>query len=461
MKTSRKPKPQFVATTNACKACNPLGACIAYKGIEGGVPFLHGSQGCATYMRRYLISHYNEPVDIASSALGEKHAVYGGKENLKLGLKNVMAKYKPKVIGIATTCLTETIGDDVKMFVHEYCEENNLKEDMFLISSTPSYNGSHIDGFHRAVKATVERLSEGGEKEKRINIFPNLLSPADIRHLKDIIEDFGIDYTILPDISETLDGASLAEYTKIPEGGTPIDDIKKTGKSKATVEFGSTLGLKSDKGIQFETAGEMLQKKFDVSLYKTGIPIGIRETDVFFNILQKVTGNETPAKYQKERGRLIDSYVDCHKYLSLKKAVIYGEEDLVVALTSFLSEIGVVPVICASGGRSGGFSRAIENVTSDILKTKPIVMDGVDFYDIKKEVEEIKPDLIIGNSKGFHLAKEIKIPLIRVGFPIHDRMGGQRMLHVGYKGTQNLLDIITNEIIRIKQEGSDVGYSYM
>jgi len=53
------------------------------RGIEDAVPMLHGSQGCATYMRRYIISHFREPMDIASSALGEKHAVYGGGANLK------------------------------------------------------------------------------------------------------------------------------------------------------------------------------------------------------------------------------------------------------------------------------------------------------------------------------------------------------------------------------------------
>ncbi len=84
------------------------------------VPFLHGSQGCATYMRRYIISHFREPMDIASSSLGEKHAVYGGGPNLKLGIKNVMTKYRAKLIGIATTCLTETIGDDVQMIVTEF-----------------------------------------------------------------------------------------------------------------------------------------------------------------------------------------------------------------------------------------------------------------------------------------------------------------------------------------------------
>ena len=65
----------YVSTTNACKMCTPMGAALVFKGIENAVPFLHGSQGCATYMRRYIISHYREPVDIASSALGEKSAV--------------------------------------------------------------------------------------------------------------------------------------------------------------------------------------------------------------------------------------------------------------------------------------------------------------------------------------------------------------------------------------------------
>jgi hypothetical protein len=113
----------YVSTTNACKLCRPLGACLAFRGIEGAVPLLHGSQGCATYMRRYIISHFREPMDIASSSLGEKHAVYGGGPNLKQAIKNVMTKFGAKVIGIATTCLTETIGDDVPGIVKESLKE--------------------------------------------------------------------------------------------------------------------------------------------------------------------------------------------------------------------------------------------------------------------------------------------------------------------------------------------------
>jgi len=55
----------------------------------------------------------------------------------------------------------------------------------------------------------------------------------------------------------------------------------------------------------------------------------------------------------------------------------------------------------------------------------------------------------------------MKKPLIRVGFPIHDRLGGARIIHVGYRGAQQLFDIISNTIIATRQDTSPVGYTYM
>jgi nitrogenase molybdenum-iron protein alpha/beta subunit len=69
----------FTAARNTCKLCPPLGASLAFRGIEKAIPLLHGSQGCATYIRRYLISHFKEPVDIASSSFGEMATVLAEK----------------------------------------------------------------------------------------------------------------------------------------------------------------------------------------------------------------------------------------------------------------------------------------------------------------------------------------------------------------------------------------------
>jgi nitrogenase molybdenum-iron protein NifN len=397
-------------------------------------------------------------MDIASSALGEKHAVYGGASNLKQGLRNVMTKYGARLIGVATTCLTETIGDDAPMILKEFkreMQESGVKELPELVPvSTPSYSGTHMEGFHAATRAIVEHLSEIDTGARMLNLLPGFLSPEDLRHLKEIINDFRYPSVMLPDFSMTLDGPALEDYEKIPRGGTPIEEIRRMGGATATIEFGTTVE-------ELQSAGNFLNARFGVPLRRVGIPIGLRETDIFFSALEELSGSECPEKYALERGRLIDSYVDAHKYLFGKRAVIYGEEDLVVGLSSFLAEIGVIPVICASGGRSGRFRDAVEKVTGAILATAPLVKDGLDFQQIEELAEDASPDFMIGHSKGYALARKLGIPLIRVGFPIHDRFGGHRVLHVGYRGAQMLLDRIVNALIEKNQEGSAVGYGYM
>ena len=452
----RPKRPNYLSTTNACKLCKPLGACLAFKGIEGAVPYLHGSQGCATYMRRYIISHYNEPIDIASSSLSEKHAVYGGGPNLKLGLTNVAAKYRPSLIGIATTCLTETIGDDVAMYLRQYAEDTRGSVGLpdFVHVATPSYSGTHMEGFHTAIRETVRAMAEGGPRTETVNLLPGFVSSSDYRLLATIMADFGLDCTLLPDLSETMDGPALLEYEKIQRGGTPLARIRAMGRSRATIEFGPTLGAAV-------TGGDVLSEQFDIPCHRIGLPVGIRETDRFFDLLEQLSGRPTPDSYAKERGRLVDAYVDGHKYVFGKKAVVYGEEDLVVGLCSFLVEIGIQPVLCASGGTSGRLEEAIAAVTADTLTESPQVFEGMDFFEISEMARQLNVDLVVGNSKGFPLAKELHIPLIRVGFPIHDRIGGQRILHLGYAGAQQLFDTVANAMIEKKQNDSPVGYFYM
>lgn len=446
--------PSYTATTNACKLCKPLGASLAFRGIESCVPFLHGSQGCATYMRRYIISHFNEPIDIASSSLGEKQAIYGGGANLKLGLKNVTTKYAPKVIGVATTCLTETIGDNVPMILAEYHKEFGTADSPLVVHvSTPSFSGTHMEGFNAAVKAVVEQLATEAEPNETINLLSGFISTADIRYLRDVCDDFAIDATILPDYSDTLDGQALNDYPLIPEGGTPLKAIAQMGGAKATIELGATLPA--------ETGGKVLERKFGTRLLRTGLPIGIRATDALFALLAELSGHRIPARHTAARGRLIDSMVDGHKYIFGKRAVVYGEEDLVVGITSFLAEIGIHTVLCASGGKSGKLASAVAAALEGMDCELPVVKEDVDFFDIETMAKELRVDLVIGHSKGYTFARKENLPLIRVGFPIHDRVGGQRILHLGYHGAQALFDLITNTVIDKKQSDSPVGYSYM
>lgn len=225
------------------------------------------------------------------------------------------------------------------------------------------------------------------------------------------------------------------------------------GRARATLEFGRTLSGQL-------TAASVLFERHNVQRHTLGLPIGVTESDSFFRMLEKLSKHPIPKKHWAERGRLIDAYVDGHKYVFDKKAVIYGEEDLVIGIASFLVEIGIVPVLCASGGESGRFSEALRKAIPE-LPSETVIRGGVDFMEIAEEASSLSPDLMIGNSKGYSIARRLKIPLIRIGFPIHDRIGGQRMLHLGYRGAQNLFDRIVNALLEKKQDLSPVGYSYL
>ena len=461
-----KEQKEYIATRNACKLCTPLGACLAYKGIKGCVPLIHGSQGCATYIRRYMISHFREPVDIASSNFSEESTIFGGKQNCHAALSNIIKQYEPEVVAITTTCLSETIGDDVSAFINEFSSESALIHlPRFVHASTPSYQGTHADGFFEAVLAAVKGLAEKTQPKNHINLFPGMFSPADLRYLKSVTDAYHLETVMLPDYSETLDGSSWSEYKRIPDGGTSIEEIRKTADAMVSIEFGTVFNKAGQsnlkKGTQGKnTASTYLEQTFGVPSLQMGWPMGVEACDRFFHTLTKLTGIERPTFYERERGRLIDAYADGHKYVFGKKAVIYGEEDLVLALYAFLNEIGVETILIASGGKSGSLNQAI-NQAKPANAPMPILMDNADFEEIATLCNSLKPDLMIGHSKGYYIARDQNIPLVRVGFPIHDRLGGQRLRHIGYEGTNDLFERIVNAMIETNQNHSEVGYKYM
>jgi nitrogenase molybdenum-iron protein NifN len=454
-------RPSAAAAQNACKLCAPLGAALVFKGIAGAVPLLHGSQGCSTYIRRYLISHFKEPIDIACSNFGEQTAIFGGGANLKLALDNIITQYGPKMIGVATTCLAETIGDDVPMFIHEYRKAHAGRELPPIVHvATPSYQGTHMQGFHRAVLATVAGLAHdgvltGNPLARRINLFPGMVSPADLRYLKAVAAAFGLKAMVLPDYSQTLDGGLWSAYQRIPGGGTAVEDVAACGHASASLELGRVLAQMP------ESAATYLEQHFGVAAHRLGLPMGIRQTDRFLQTLAAVAETPIPARYEEERGRLLDALVDGHKYVNNVRAVVYGEADLVAGVVDFLSEIGIIPVICATGDKSGHLAPIVKQILDPKWHDQVRILEGVDFVEIEAEVQQARPELIIGHSKGYSLARKLDIPLVRIGFPVHDRVGGSRLQHLGYQGAQALFDRIANTLIERRQEGSEVGYTYM
>lgn len=449
------------SVTNACRMCMPLGACLAFTGFDGTVPLLHGSQGCATYIRRYLISHFSEPMDIASSSVGEAATVFGGEANLREGVANVTRVYRPSMIGVATTCLTETIGEDVgPMLARISGADGGIGPETggacpsLVHVPTPSYAGTHADGYQAAVAATVAALATGGETTDSVTLLPSIVSTADLRHLRELADAFELPHAVLPDYSERLDGVAVARYEKLPPGGATSAEVAASGHAKASV----TLGGLTTPGVAL--AGDVLATRFGVPAHRLPLPIGIRLTDAFTDLLADLSGRPAPEWLVTERGRLVDAYIDGHKHVAERVAVVVGDEDLVLGLCVWLAEIGITPAVCATGGRSGLLADELCRLAPE-LDGKVRVLDDGDFELIGAAADEVSPDLLIGHSKGYPIARRLGVPLVRVGLPIHDRVGAQRVRHLGYRGAQELFDRVANALVAHRQDASPVGYAYM
>jgi len=427
---------------NPCHMCMPLGGIIALKGIENSMVVLHGSQGCSTYMRRHISAHFNEPIDVGSSSLNEKGTIYGGEKNLVKALDNIMRVYNPELIGVLTTCLAETIGEDIDRITGKYLSDKNQGEFPIVTSPTPGYGNSHAEGYFYTIRRILVCLAEPTAKHSKVNIIAAHMSPADLREIKRILALMKIDYVLCPDYSETLDAPCDPHFKKIPRGGTKIADIKAMPGAVVTLQFGLTIDEKL-------SPGKYLEEEFGVPLVTLPMPIGIENTDLFLQALSEATGQAIPDSLEQERGRLLDAMVDSHKYNMQGRSVIFGEPELVYAVTKLCLENGIQPVVVATGSKTKRLQELLAPLFGDSTELTQII-DEADFVGIRTQSQRLEANIAIGHSDGRYLTEKTGIPLVRLGFPIHDRVGGQRLVAVGYTGTAVLLDRLTNTLLENK-----------
>ncbi|GAB6098737.1 nitrogenase molybdenum-iron protein subunit beta [Halanaerocella petrolearia] len=420
------------------KTCQPIGAMYAALGINKCLPHSHGSQGCCSYHRMHLTRHFRDPVVASTSSFTEGTSVFGGKSNLQTALKNIFNVYDPEVVAINTTCLSETIGDDLPSIINS----TEIPEDKTIIyASTPSYAGSHITGFANMVQGMVKCVVDSSEEEEtngKINIIPGFVDPGDMREIKKITEKIGIDYTMFPDTSGVLDSPMTGEYEMYPKGGTTIDEIEDAGNAKATIGLGS---FASEKGA-FE-----LENKCDVKPHILKTPIGVKATDEFIMQLSKLTGEEVPYELEEERGRVVDIMADTHSHFHGKKVAIYGDPDIVISMTEFILSLGMKPSYILTGTPSNEFEKEVNALLDEAGVEDTKVAAADDMFKLHQWIKDAPVDLLIGNTYGKFIAKEEDIPLVRVGFPVLDRSVQSYLSIVGYRGAMRLIEKISTRLL--------------
>jgi nitrogenase molybdenum-iron protein beta chain len=424
---------------NPAKTCQPIGAMYASLGIHGCLPHSHGSQGCCAYHRSHLTRHYKEPVMAATSSFTEGAAVFGGGANLRQAVNNIFSVYDPDIIAVHTTCLSETIGDDIPSLVNQAREDGMIPAGKMVIhTNTPSYEGSHVTGFANMCRSMVSYLTESsGEKKNQLNVLPGYVEPSDMREIKRILKELGVPAVVFPDTSDVLDTPQTGKFQMYPKGGVTIAEMKTTGDSQKTLALGAFAS---------EAAAKMLQTKAEVPYEVLDLPIGLAATDRFIEKLVELTGSEPPASITDDRGRLLDMMLDYQQYLYGKKVAIAGDPDHVIAMTEFLVSMGMIPTHVITGTPGKQFVLRIKGILKDV-NPKAKVKATADFFELHQWLKNEPVDLLISNTYGKYIARAEDIPFVRFGFPILDRTGHSYFPTVGYLGGMRLVEKITGVLL--------------
>lgn len=425
-------------TINPAKTCQPIGAMYASLGIHGCLPHSHGSQGCCAYHRSTLTRHYKEPISAATSSFTEGASVFGGQANMMQAITNIFSVYDPEIIAVHTTCLSETIGDDLKQIKKKADKEGKLPENKYMISaSTPSYVGSHVTGFSNMVKSMAELAEKTGTKNGKVNVIPGWVEPADMEEIKRITKAIGVETVLFPDTSGVLNGPLSGKYNMFPEGGTTVAELKETGDAIGTLALGEWCSA---------DAARYLDTTHKVPCSVLDMPFGLKATDRFIDALRKVAGTVIPDEIAKERGQLVDMISDMHQYLYHKKVALVGDPDQLIAMTEFLVSLDMHPVHIVTGTPGKKFEKRIREITKDLPCEVNVKAKG-DLFLLHQWIKNDPVDLIIGNTYCKYIARDEDLPYVRWGFPILDRQGHQYFPTVGYKGGLRMLEKILGVLL--------------
>ena len=427
---------------NPLKQSPPLGAALAFLGLKGIVPLFHGSQGCTAFAKVLLVRHFREAIPLATTAMTEVATILGGEENIEQAILTLVEKAEPDMLGLLTTGLTETRGDDmdgILKFIRKRHPELDYLPIIFV--STPDYKGALQDGFAAAVNSivatdygtSVETLHAKSLQQVTI-LAGSMLAPGDVEEIKEIVEAFGLQPLVIPDLSGSVDGHLDDDYNSKTPGGTSLEQLQQLERSLFTIAIGESM----------RSPAETLQSKFGTNYQVLPRLAGLEAVDQFLWLLAQLANYKNnnnwqfkpqiPAKYQRQRRQLQDAILDTHFYLGGKKVCLALEPDLLYQTSWLLTEMGAE------------IQAAVTTTKSPILKELPI--ESVTIGDLE-DLEDLATgsDLIITNSQGKRAADKLHIPLYRMGYPIYDRLGNGSRCLVGYKGSMQFLFDLGNIFI--------------
>ncbi|PLX97520.1 MAG: nitrogenase iron-molybdenum cofactor biosynthesis protein NifN [Desulfuromonas sp.] len=395
---------------NPVKLSQPMGATLAFLGVDRCMPLMHGGQGCASFTKVYFTRHFSEPIALQTTAVTDVTAVLdGGDYSIVEAVKNIRSKITPALIGLYTTGMPETKGDDIRGVAS--------KIDSPLVHvNTTDYEGGLESGWALTAKALIEQLTCETETidDEKVVILPHVsLQPVEVEKIKDLVASFGYKVFAIPDLSTSLDGHLGEKQAALSSGGIGIEEIRDLADATLVISIGESMN---------PVATALMKKNpFIRRLHLPHLGGLIASDWLVEKLLEESELKTPPAAVIRWRKRLQDAMLDSHFSLGQTRILVVGEPDQLAGICASLYEAG------------GRVSLAIATTKSPQLKNlkADCVIVG-DLEDAEKAAADY--DLIVGNFHCETMARRLGKAIVVRGFPNWEQVGNQLKNDVFYEG---------------------------
>ncbi|MGB5866621.1 MAG: nitrogenase component 1, partial [Arcobacteraceae bacterium] len=364
----------------------------------------------------------NDPIAIQTTAVNDITAVIdGGDYSISEAIKNITKKVKPELVGLFTTGMTETKGDDIKGATY-------LLKDIQKMTyvHTPDFEGSLESGFSKSVEAIITQLVEEKNfiNNTKAVIIPNVnLTPIEVEKIKEQVDLFGFETLALPDLSCSLDGHLGLKQGALTSGGISVDEIKELATSAIVITIGDSVQKCGEK---------LIEKNEKITHLHFDTLSGLIKADMFYKALMEFKNISKPSpSVIRWRKRLQDALLDTHFALGGTDVIIATEPDQILSIATTINEAGAnIKYIVTPH-----YSSVLESIECENI----IVGD---FDDVEKVLDDA--DILISNFHGERLCKQYKKALMLRGYPNYEAVGNQLKNDTLYEGSTYMLFEIAN-----------------
>ncbi|MDR2842873.1 MAG: nitrogenase [Spirochaetaceae bacterium] len=353
-------------------------------GIRDVAIVYHAPSGCcAGASPRHVLTRQiaarigvrNETVMIGTD-MNERDTVFGATDDVRDITKKVFEECHPKVIFLASSCVSGVIGEDMDSVAEELSNELSIPVESVHCEGFKSRIWA--SGFDIADHAVIRSIVKPPKEKRNVINFKNFYESA------------------RPEITEIF--ARLGVTPQFLYMNSTVEELSHISESLATVCICGTLGT---------YLGNALEEKYGVPYIRTINPLGIEGFEIWLRKIGETIGKEKEVELflQEERAKYMPEIEKLKTELKGLRAVIGMGPGYTYEVSRVLQELGIETVWAAAWHYdykydNGDIPPALNWLQSNSKSDIKLSVADMQNYEILNIINTHKPDLYFSRHPG-------------------------------------------------------------